>query len=137
MHAKAYRIISTTRLGWGIRTPEATPTLDGVNARGEGAREPESEGARGGPIGDLRGDLRGRESGAHAPRFGRWAGQGLGVRPPMRGETPLSRAEVDHGIDHDIIDPLPTRRIVKPVGAWELANVRLMAKASFFDGLLA
>lgn len=55
----------------------------------------------------------------------------------MPGETPLSRAEVDHGIEHDLIDPLPTRRIVKPVGAWEVANVRLMAKASFFDGLMA
>lgn len=55
----------------------------------------------------------------------------------MDGETPLSRAEVEHGIEHDILDPLPTRRIIKPIGAWELANVRLMAKATPFDGLLA
>lgn len=55
----------------------------------------------------------------------------------MDGETPLSRAEVEHGIEHDIIDALPTRRVHKPIGAWELANVRLMAKAQPFDGLMA
>ena len=135
MHTE--QIITTTRTAWGLPKPEKTPSVDGVNAGCTGSREVSSEGVGYGQSGGLCGDLCGRERHARQGRSGRWAGQGLGVRPPMTGETPLSRAEVEHGFERDIIDPLPTRRVVKQVGEWELANVRLMARASFFDGLMA
>lgn len=141
MRQQAEKIINTTAADWlGLPEPTGTPALDGVNGLGICSREAESGAAGHGSIGSVEGDLRGCERGTQAfakPRFGRWAGQGLGVRPPMAGETPLSRSEVEHGIEHDIIDALPTRRILKQVGEWELANVRLMGRASFFDGLLA
>lgn len=62
----------------------------------------------------------------------------VGVRPPERGETPLSPEEVAHGIEHSIIEHvMPIVQIVKPMDAWAKSNMHLMAKAQPFDGLLA
>lgn len=69
-------------------------------------------------------------------RFHRWAGKGLGVRGPMQGETPLSKAEVEHGVNVGLIDALPVRQRVKQVGEWEKKSIEHMAKAHPFDGLL-
>lgn len=55
----------------------------------------------------------------------------------MKGETPLSRAEVQHGIEVGIIDALPVRQCVKQVGEWELKSAKHLAKAHPFDGLLS
>lgn len=135
IEVNAYRIIAKTRLAWLLPSSESPSTQDGKGEGVEGVCQPESSGFGQGRIGVVARDLRGCE--ARTRRFGRWAGQGLGVRAPMDGETPLSRAEVEHGIEHDLIDALPTRRIIKPVGAWELSNVQLLAKAQPFDGLMA
>ena len=59
------------------------------------------------------------------------------MRGPIGNETPLSLSEVEHGFEHGILDSLPVRRTHKPIGAWELANISMMAKATPFDGLLA
>lgn len=53
----------------------------------------------------------------------------------MNGETPLSRAEVEHGIEAGIIDALPVRQRIMQVGEWELKSVEHLAKAHPFDGL--
>lgn len=55
----------------------------------------------------------------------------------MQGETPLSRAEVEHGIEVGIIDALPVRQRVKQVGEWEKKSIEHLAKAHPFDGLLS
>lgn len=55
----------------------------------------------------------------------------------MDGETPLSKAEVEHGINVGIIDALPVRQRIKQIGEWELKSVEHMAKAGPWDGLLA
>lgn len=54
----------------------------------------------------------------------------------MQGETPLSKAEVEHGINVGLIDALPVRQRVKHVGEWENKSIEQMAKAHPFDGLL-
>lgn len=53
----------------------------------------------------------------------------------MKGETPLSRAEVEHGIEVGIIDGLPIRQRIKQVGEWEIKSAKHLAKATPFDGL--
>ena len=54
----------------------------------------------------------------------------------MQGETPLSKAEVEHGINVGLIDALPVRQRVKQVGEWEKKSVEHLSKAHPFDGLL-
>lgn len=54
----------------------------------------------------------------------------------MPGETPLSRAEVEHGINVGLIDTLPVRQNIKQVGEWEKKSIERMARAHPFDGLL-
>ena len=58
------------------------------------------------------------------------------MRGPMKGETALSQAEVDYGVEEEIFDGFPLQQISKPAGSWEIGNVHLMAKAQPFDGLL-
>lgn len=143
MKKQIERVTNVTRRSWGVPKNEKPSALDGVNAGGESTCQPESEGAGLGAVGDLCGDLQRRESHAVAiksrrGRSGRWAGSTVGVRPPERGETPLSPEEVAHGIEHSIIEHvMPIVQIVKPMDAWAKSNMHLMSRAQPFDGLLA
>lgn len=132
------RVSNVTRRSWGIPENEKPFNLDGVYEGGTCSRKNESQGAGCGQVADLCGDLQRREGHAvRKGRSGRWAGKNV-VRPPEKGETPLSPEEVAHGIEHSIIEHvLPIVQIVKPMDAWVKENINLMAKAHPFDGLLS
>lgn len=137
------RVTNVTRRSWGVPKDEKTSCLDGVNAGGESTCQPSGEGAGLGQVGAVLGDLQRREGHPVAikgrrGRSGRWAGSTVGVRPPERGETPLSPEEVAHGIEHSIIENvMPIVQIVKPMNSWAKSNMHLMSRAQPFDGLLA
>lgn len=68
-------------------------------------------------------------------RFNRWAGKAFGVRKPEPNETPLSSAEIQFAIEHDILDGLPVRQVHKGVGEWETRPSKLGPRATPFSGL--
>lgn len=127
-------IITTTRASWGLSEASRTPHQHGESGRVQGLCVAQSAGAGQGQVGSMGGNSKRPQS--RYDGFKRWPGKGLGVRGPMSGETPLSKAEVEHGINVGLIDGLPIRQHIKRVGEWETKSVKQATKAHPFDGLM-